>query len=502
MDNRQRMYAAIDLKSFYASVECCERGLDPLTTNLVVADESRTQKTICLAVSPSLKSHGIGGRPRLFEVIERVKEINAQRKAANGGQALVGSSYDDTLLRSDPTLALDYIVAKPQMAHYIEISSVIFATYLKYVAPEDIYAYSIDEVFIDVTPYLKLYGKTVRELVITMVRDVLATTGITATAGIGTNMYLAKVAMDIVAKHLPADDVGMRIAELDEKSYRRQLWCHRPLTDFWRVGHGYAQKLEANNMFTMGDIARRSLEDEDLLYKLFGVNAEYLIDHAWGVEPTTIAEVKSYAPKSSSTGSGQVLPEPYTAEKLRIVAREMTEALSLDLVEKGLVTDQLTLTVIYDISNLKGERGKNFHGDVATDYYGRTTPKHAHGTAKLDQMTSSTRLLCNAMLELFDRIVDPKLLARRLFVTASHVVSEGYATEHPQEEQLNLFTDYEALERQREAQQEELNREHKLSQQIIEIKERFGKNAILRGTSFQDGARAKDRNSQIGGHKA
>ena len=386
----EKQYLCIDLKSFYASVECIERGLDPMTTNLVVADKARTEKTICLAVSPSLKKYGIPGRARLFEAVQKVKEANSQRKICAPNRRFIGSSYNATELNEHPELAIDYITAPPRMAHYMEYSTRIYQVYLKYVAPEDIHVYSIDEVFIDLTPYLKKGEITAHDMAIKMIRDVLATTGITATAGIGTNLYLAKIAMDITAKHMPADKDGVRIAELDEMSYRHQLWDHRPLTDFWRVGPGYASKLEAHGIYTMGDVALCSVGkeseyyNEDLLYKLFGINAELLIDHAWGWEPCTIAEIKAYKPSTNSICSGQVLQCPYDAEKARLVVKEMADLLVLDIVEKKLVTDQIVLTIGYDIENLKkSERENAYNGEVTTDRYGRKIPKHAHGTANI-----------------------------------------------------------------------------------------------------------------------
>lgn len=504
-----RTYIAIDLKSFYASVECTERGLDPMTTNLVVADRSRTEKTICLAVSPSLKAYGIPGRPRLFEVAQKVREINFQRRQAAPGRKLTGSSSQDPELKKDPALALDYVVAPPQMARYMKISGDIYEVYLKYIAPEDIHVYSIDEVFIDVTAYLGTYQMTARELAMKMILDVLDTTGITATAGIGPNLYLSKVAMDIEAKHIPADENGVRIAELDEISYRQLLWTHRPLTDFWRVGRGYAKKLEERGLFTMGDIARCSLGkpsdyyNEDLLYDLFGVNAELLIDHAWGWEPCTMADIKAYRPRSSSVGSGQVLHCPYPFEKARLAAKEMADLLVLDLVDKGLVTDQIVLTVGYDIDNLKDPELKKQVGvEVKKDRYGRKIPKHAHGTINLKQYTSSARQIIQAVTELFDRIVDRKLLVRRISMAATHVVLEDEAEKEIQYEQMDLFTDYEALQREQENQEAELAREKKMQKAVLEIKKKFGKNAILRGMNLEEGATAKDRNNQIGGHKA
>lgn len=506
---KNRIFLCIDLKSFYASVECIERGLDPMTTNLVVADASRTEKTICLAVSPALKSYGISGRARLFEVVQKVKQANASRLQQAPGHRFTGSSYNAQELAENPSLQLDYIAAPPRMAHYMEHSTRIYNIYLKYIAPEDIHVYSIDEVFIDLTTYIGSAGLTPHDFAMKIIRDVYKTTGITATAGIGTNMYLAKIAMDIVAKHIPADKDGVRIAELDEMSYRRQLWNHRPLTDFWRVGRGYATKLEENGLFTMGDIARCSVGkptdfyNEDLLYKLFGINAELLIDHAWGWEPCTIADVKQYKPSSNSIGSGQVLHCPYDFEKARLVVREMVDLLVLDLVDKGLVTDQIILTVGYDIENLTDpKRKKAYTGPITTDNYGRQIPKHAHGTVNLDRQISSTKLITDATLGLYDKIVNPALLIRRLTISANHVVPENNISNEGIVEQLNLFTDYEALERKREEEKLALEREKRMQQAVLSIKKKFGKNAILKGMNLQEGATAKDRNNQIGGHKA
>ncbi len=496
-----RIYLAVDLKSFYASVECVERGLDPLTTNLVVADLSRTEKTICLAVTPSLKAWGISGRARLFEVVQRVKEVNAQRLRLASGRQFTGSSSSDPELKANPGLAVDYIVAPPRMAHYMEWSTRVYNVYLNYIAPEDIHNYSIDEVLMDVTNYLPTYGLSAHELAKTIIRDILETTGITATAGIGTNLYLCKVAMDIWAKRVQPDADGVRIAGLDEMSYRRNLWEHRPLTDFWRVGNGYAKKLEAHGMFTMGDIARRSLTDEDLLYKLFGVNAELLIDHAWGWEPVTMADVKAYQPESKSIGSGQVLQCPYSYDKARLVVREMADQLALDLVDKGLVTDQLVLTVGYDIENLKGE-GRSYQGEVKTDRYGRAVPKHAHGTANLEEFTASTRRITAAALEVFDRIIDRGLLVHRFYLTATRVVDEASAPDKKAFEQLDLFTDYAAAQEQKAQEAAELEREKKLQRAMLDIKRKFGKNAILKGMNLEEGATAKGRNETIGGHRA
>lgn len=506
---KNRIFLCIDLKSFYASVECIERGLDPMTTNLVVADASRTEKTICLAVSPALKSYGISGRARLFEVVQKVKQANASRLQQAPGHHFTGSSYNAQELAENPSLQLDYIAAPPRMAHYMEHSTRIYNIYLRYIAPEDIHVYSIDEVFIDLTTYLGSCGLTPHDFAMKIIRDVYKTTGITATAGIGTNMYLAKIAMDIVAKHIPADKEGVRIAELDEMTYRRQLWSHRPLTDFWRVGRGYAAKLEENGLFTMGDIARCSVGkptdfyNEDLLYKLFGINAELLIDHAWGWEPCTIADVKQYKPASNSIGSGQVLHYPYDFEKARLVVREMVDLLVLDLVDKGLVTDQIVLTVGYDIENLTDpKRKKAYTGPITVDNYGRQIPKHAHGTVNLDRQISSTKLITDATLGLYDKIVNPALLIRRLTISANHVVPENNISNEGIVEQLNLFTDYEALERKREEEKLALEREKRMQQAVLSIKKKFGKNAILKGMNLQEGATAKDRNNQIGGHKA
>lgn len=467
MHQAPRSYIAIDLKSFYASVECVDRGLNPLTANLVVADASRTEKTICLAVSPSLKAYGIGGRARLFEVVQRVREINRQRSRT--GQP-----------------PLEYIAAPPRMRRYMEVSTKIYSIYLKYIAPEDIHVYSCDEVFIDATDYLGTYACSAHELAMRMIKDVLAQTGITATAGIGPNMYLAKVAMDIEAKHSPADADGVRIAELDEMSYRRKYWTHRPLTDFWRIGKGLAARLEANYMYTLGDVARRSLENEESLYRLFGVNAELLIDHAWGWEPCRISDIKAYRPSSNSLSSGQVLSQPYSFEKARLVAREMTDQLVLDLVAKKLVTDQMVLTVGYDIENLdNGSRG--YQGEVVRDFYGRNVPKPAHGSINLGSHNSSTQQITDAVMQLFDRIVDRRLLVRRMYVVANHTIDEEMAAL----ESASLFADTQADEKERRRQEA-----------IIAIKNKFGKNAILKGMNFDEGATAKERNAQVGGHKA
>lgn len=501
---KQRTYVAIDLKSFYASVECRERGLDPLDTNLVVADESRTDKTICLAVSPSLKSYGIPGRPRLFEVVQQVKEANMGRMYSAPGHRLAGQSCFLSELNSNPALAIDYLIAPPRMAYYMQYSTRIYEIYLKYIAPEDIVVYSIDEVFMDVTDYLATYQLSARELAMKMILDVLETTGITATAGIGTNLFLCKVAMDIVAKHIPADKNGVRIAELDEMGFRRKLWSHQPLTDFWRVGRGYAKKLESYGMFTMGDVARCSVNNEDLLYKMFGKNAELLIDHAWGWEPCTIAAIKAYQPENNSLGSGQVLHQPYTAEKARLVLREMADQLSLDLVSKRLMTNQIVVTIGYDRANLATQEQKSqYTGAVTKDHYGRDVPVHAHGTQNLERYTSSSKEIVKATGELFDRIADKKLLVRRLNVVAAHVIPEDKVPQTEDVvEQLDFFTDYAAKQAEQEKKDAELARERKRQEAMLAIKKKFGKNAILKGMNLEEGATARDRNEQIGGHKA
>ena len=497
-----RTFIAIDLKSFYASVECVARGLDPLTTNLVVADKSRTDKTICLAVSPSMKAYGIGGRARLFEVVQRVKEVNYER-LRKAGWHFTGKSSNDTELKAHPDWELDYIVAPPRMAHYMEVSTQVYKTYLKYVASEDIHVYSIDEVFIDVTAYLGIYKVTPHELAIRMIRDVLAITGITATAGIGTNMYLAKVAMDIVAKHVEADKDGVRIAELDEMSYRRTLWNHRPLTAFWRVGRGLAAKLAQYGITTMGQIARKSLQNEDFFYHLFGVSAELLIDHAWGWEPCTIDYVKAYRPESNSFSSGQVLQEPYEWAKAKVVLQEMADAMALSLFSKQLVTDQLLLTINYDTVNLTDpDRRARYKGPVTTDHYGRAVPKYAHGTENLSRHTSSSTRITEAAVRLYERITNPDLLVRRITLVTNHVMPETLVKEKTKPAQLDLFTDYEAEAQRHKAEEEAMNKERRLQAAQLAIKSRFGKNAILRGVSYTDGATAKERNSQIGGHKA
>lgn len=502
MNDGERTYLAIDLKSFYASAECTERGLDPLTTNLVVADPGRTEKTICLAVSPALKAYGIPGRLRLFEVIERVAEVNAARRSRAPGHRLTGESFSASELESHPELAVSYVTAMPRMSLYIEYSARIYNIYLKYIAPEDIHVYSIDEVFIDVTAYLAAYRMSARELAMTMIRDVLAETGITATAGIGSNLYLCKIAMDIVAKHARPDSDGVRIAELDEKLYRKELWDHRPLTDFWRVGRGYARKLGKYGMNTMGDVARMSLRDEELLYRLFGVNAEFLIDHAWGWEPCTIGQIKAYRPASNSFSSGQVMHCPCDFKTARLIVYEMADTIALNLVEKRMLTDQLTLYIGYDAQNLTDpEKRRKYKGEVTTDRFGRSVPKHAHGTASLGKHTSSSRLITEAVTGIFDRVADPDLLVRRVTVTTNHVLREEEAAASASE-QLDLFTDYDALEKKRREEESALARERKMQEAILSIQKKYGRNSLLRGANLQDGSTMRERNRQIGGHKA
>ncbi len=493
----EKTYVAIDLKSFYASAECAARGLDPLDTNLVVADSTRTEKTICLAVSPSLKEYGIPGRPRLFEVVERMKEVNRARREKSPSRKLTGSSSRKSELLADPFLEAAYIVAPPRMAMYEQVSASVFDIYRQYIAPEDIHVYSIDEVFLDVTGYLGLYKLTAHELAVRMIREVLQKTGITATAGIGTNLYLAKVAMDIVAKHAPADADGVRIAALDEMGYRRLLWEHRPLTDFWRVGGGYAKRLEANGLFTMGDVARCSLRNEDLLYKLFGVNAELLIDHAWGWEPCTIADIKAYRPAANSLSSGQVLSSAYTAEKGKLIAKEMTDLLVLELVSKRLKTRQMGLYVGFDTENLR--TGK-YRGEIVADHYGRPVPKPATGTENLGGYTSSTREIMAAVVRLYERIVDPSLLVRRMSVVANDVLPDE-AVPAERGEQMDLFTDYEAEEKRRRAHEETLEKERRVQEATLGVQSKYGKNALFKGMNLEEGATTRERNEQIGGHK-
>ena len=498
----EKQYIAIDLKSFYASVECVERGLDPLNTALVVADESRTDKTICLAVSPALKAYGIPGRPRLFEVRRAVEQINARRLAAAPRRVFTGGSAEADRLRANPNLRLEPIVAPPQMARYMDCSAGVYQTYLQFVAPEDVHVYSIDEVFIDATPYLNTYKCTARELAMRMIRAVLARTGVTATAGIGTNLYLCKVAMDIVAKHLPPNRDGVRIAELNEQRYREQLWAHRPLTDFWRIGRGISRRLEKQGIHTMGDIARCSLGgqndrwNENLLYRLFGVNAELLIDHAWGQERCGMADIKAYRPKSSSLSVGQVLHRPYRFEEAELIVREMADALALDLVRKELAADQIILSVGYDIENLKTPEARTvFDGAVDTDFYGRSMPQGAHGSENLDGHTASARRIVAAAAAIFRRIADPSLTVRRLCIAANHTRARADLAAEPA--QLSLFEDP-AAERRTEAEA----REQRRQEAILSIRGRYGKNAIVKAMSLQEAATAMDRNEQVGGHKA
>lgn len=499
MENKyDKIYIAIDLKSFYASVECQERGLNPLTTNLVVADNSRTEKTICLAISPSLKQYGIPGRARLFEVIQKVNEVNSQRKILAPNHKFTCASYDDIALKKNKDLELSYIIAPPRMKFYMEYSTKIVNIYLKWFSMEDIYVYSIDEVFIDVTHYLQTYKMTPRELVTKVIKNVYDETGITATAGIGTNLYLCKIAMDIVAKHTEPDKYGVRIAGLDEKTYRKYLWGHKPLTDFWRVGKGISKKLEQNGMLTMGDVARMSIKNEELLYKLFGINAELLIDHAWGYEPCTIESIKSYKPVMNSISSGQVLHCPYNYEDTKLIVKEMTELLSLDLVKKGLVTSKLVLTIGYDIDNLTNpEISQNYNGDITIDRYGRKVPKHAHGTINIDHKTASTKIITNAVMELYERIMNKELLTRRINITAADVVNEEDYKNIKEYEQMDMFVDYNELEKQRLKEKSEKS----LQKAVINIKSKYGKNAILKGMNFIEGGTTIERNGQIGGHK-
>lgn len=505
MEQKRNIYMAIDLKSFYASVECISRKLDPLTTNLVVADVGKTQKTICLAVTPSLKKFGISGRARLFEVIQKVNEINRQRKRKAPGHAFTGESYDETELLQHPEYAMTYIAAPPRMAHYLEISTEIYNIYLKYISPKDIHVYSIDEVFLDVTGYLKAYQTSPRELAKRMILDILNTTGITATAGIGTNLYLCKVAMDIVAKRIRPDADGVRIAQLDEIRYRKLLWKHQPLTDFWRIGKGISKKLAQIGLYTMGDIAKCSLgkpEDiynEDRLYQLFGINAQLLIDHAWGYEPCTMEDIKAYQPQHTSISTGQVLHCPYDYEKTRLVIKEMLDLLALALVDKQQVTDQIILSVGYDIENLDKQ---SYTGEVTTDRYGRKIPKHAHGTANLKRHTASCRLMSEVVMELFDRIVNPQLTVRRIHISANHILDEQQIPAMEMREQMDLFTDYEALTQQELQENKQLEKEKRLQQATLQIKKKYGKNAVLKGMNLEEGANTIQRNKTIGGHKA
>lgn len=505
---QKKQYIALDLKSYYASVECAERGLDPLDANLVVADESRTDKTICLAVSPSLKALGIPGRARLFEAKQRIREVNRERMRKAPGHVFRGKSIFGSELAADPSLEVDLVVAMPRMRYYMDYSRSIVEIYMRYVSIDDILVYSIDEVFIDATGYLATYKMTAREFTMMLIRQVMKETRITATAGIGTNLYLAKIAMDIVAKHIPADKDGVRIAELDEMSYREKLWTHRPLTDFWRVGKGIARKLETNGIYTMGDVARcsegpeNSLYNEDLLYKLFGVNAELLIDHAWGWEPAEIADCKAYTPESKSLSQGQVLSRPYKAEEGRIIISEMADQLAMDLVRQGLVTDQVVLDVGYDIENLTDpKRAAQYKGPIETDHYGRRVPKGVHGSQNLKRRMSSAKQIIEAVCGIYDRIVDYNLTVRRFTVAVVHLIPECEAKEVEKPQQLNLFTDYEALEREQEAETAALEKEKRVQKALITIRDRYGKNAIVKGLNMQEGATAMERNKQVGGHR-
>ena len=492
----EKVYCCIDLKSFYASVECVERGLDPLKTNLVVADKSRTEKTICLAVSPALKQYGIGGRARLFEVLSKVKEINKVRRKDNGYKKFTGKSVNDDILKKDKTKELDLIIAPPRMAHYIDYSANIYNIYLKYIAKEDIFVYSIDEVFMDLTNYLKYYKLSPKELITKIIKDVYDTTGITATGGIGTNLFLAKVAMDVVAKHTEANKFGVRIAELNEMSYRKMIWNHLPITDIWRVGKGISKRLEEYGMYTMGDVARCSINNEDLLYKLFGVNAELLIDHAWGYEPCTIESIKNYKPLAKSISSGQVLQCPYDYNKTKLIVREMADLLALDLVSKKLVTEQLVLTIGYDIDNITDD----YNGEITIDHYGRAIPKSAHGTINLDYKTSSSKIIIEAMIKLYERIINPKLLVRRVNMCATKLASEEDEKCKVRYRQLDLFSNLEEKDNKLDYNREALKEENNLQNVMLKIKEKYGKNAILKGMDLEDGATTMDRNRQIGGH--
>lgn len=497
-----KTYIAIDLKSFYASVECVERGLDPLTTNLVIADESRTDKTVCLAITPPLKTYGLGGRARLFEVRQKVREVNALRRINAPYKRFSGKSANDTELKQHPELEVDFLIATPRMKYYIEYSQRIHKIYLKYISPDDIHVYSIDEIFFDATHYLATYKITAHELAMKMIQQVLKETGITATAGIGSNLYLAKVAMDIVAKHVPADKDGVRIAELDEMSYRQQLWSHTPITAFWRVGRGTAKRLAQCGVNTMGQLARLSLNNEDLLYKLFGVNAELLIDHAWGYEPCTIADIKNYHSSTNSFSSGQVLHCPYEAPKAKVVLKEMADEMALKLVSKKLVTNQLTLYIGYDAENMSPDC--HYQGELHKDHYGRMVPKAAHGSCNLTEYTSSSIMITKEIIQIFDRIINPNLTIRRLNLTVGNVISEeeaGVMLQH-RAQQIDLFTDLDQLQTQQKVATEERKKERRVQETLLDIKQRFGKNAILKGTDFSEGATMRERNQQIGGHKA
>ena len=496
-----RYYMCIDLKSFYASVECVERNLNPLNTNLVVADKSRTEKTVCLAITPSLKQYGLGGRARLFEVVQKVREVNKQRRKENNYRQFRGKSYLDSELKKNKTLELDYIIATPQMKKYMFYSTKIYNIYLKYLAPEDIFPYSIDEVFCDITNYLKLYKKTPEELATTIIKDVYNETGITATAGIGTNMYLAKIAMDIVAKHMKPNEIGVRMASLDEISYRKILWEHKPLTSFWRVGKGIAKKLEENGMYTMGDVALMSIKNENFLYNLFGVNAELLIDHAWGYEPTKIEDVKKYKPETSSLSSGQVLHRPYNYDESKLIVREMIDSLALDLTKKELTTKQIVLDLTYDVSNLTNPEIRNkYDGPITKDSYGRYVPKNAHGTINLDYYTFSSKILSEKCIELYDEIVNKNLLIRKINITVCNLKAESKTKNDFVFEQLDLFNTIDkTLEKEEVKKHQEDDK--KLQHAIIDIKNKFGKNSILKGMNLEEGSTAIDRNREVGGHK-
>ena len=488
-----KTYICIDLKSFYASVECVDRGLDPLNTNLVVGDESRSEKTICLAVTPALKSFGIGGRARLFEVIQRVNEINNERKKKIGYKDFIGESCYLDELNKNPYLKLSFLIATPRMAKYIDISTKIYSVYLKYVAASDIHVYSIDEVFMDVTNYLPSAKITAHEFVKRIIKDVMKETNVTATAGIGSNMYLAKVAMDIVAKHVDGDKDGVRIASLDEMSQRHKLWSHRPLTDFWRVGRGICKRLENLGLYTMGDIARCSLNNEDILFKEFGVNAEFLIDHAWGYEPTTMEDIKSYRPKANCLTSGQVLSCGYDYNKARVVVLEMAEYLSLELVKKNLVTNSIGLSIGYDIDNLKDEDiMSKYDGKLDTDYIGRTVPKGSKGSVRLANYTSSTSILIKEVGKLYDKIASRILFIRRLNVSVNVINDDCIKNRGYQ--QFSLFDELDDPIDEK--------KEKKLQKAIVDIKSKYGKNSVLKAMDLADGATTIERNNQIGGHKA
>lgn len=497
-----RVYAAIDLKSFFASVECRKRNLNPLTTNLVVADNTRTEKTICLAISPSMKAYGLPGRARLFEVMQKVKNVNNGRRMLAHNKTFSGKSYNDIELKKDKNLELDYIIAPPHMASYMEYSTKIYNIYLKYISSEDIFPYSIDEVFCDLTSYINTYKLSPRELVTKIIKDIYDTTGITATAGIGTNLFLCKAAMDIVAKHVEPNSYGVRIAELDERSFREKLWNHKPITDFWRVGKGYAKRLEKYRMFTMGDVARCSVENEDLLYKIFGVNAELLIDHSWGWECATIKSVKECKPENRSLCSGQVLHCPYDYDQTKLIIKEMADEITLDMVEKHFVTDMLVLTIEYDIENLKNAKySKFYNGEIKEDRYGRRVPKPAHGTFRLENKTFSTRIISNGFVQLFDRIINKNLLVRKIYLTVGNLTDENELKKVEKYEQVNLFTNYGELAKKEKEEKIKLEKEHKIQSAIIGIKNKYGKNAIIKGMDLEESATTIQRNCQIGGHQ-